>query len=383
MSRRDPATTEFQQDAEDALYAATHAVEVEVLSVVAHRVATLSPEDSLADALSNAPADLMRMESALEQGAESVANAAEALMDDMAAANMEWAAPLAAAVGVALIPEPVEAIVAEGKRTAVNAVRTRLSTSVIGLATPQGVLPVRDAYTAIVSRAAARVATGAATGEKAVSEAVREVLGPLCDGGVRVMYESGATRELSSAIRTNVMDTYRRTMHDARWEMGRQFGADGVEISAHGVCAPDHLPYQGRQMTLKRYEAVNASLIRPIVDGANCRHLAFPILLGISEHAYDEAYLDELREASEQQVTVTGLSGQPLTMTRYEATQYQRRIERAIRAEKTRTAIMEREGLDASESRARARALGIRYRTVSEQAELVTRPELTRVRTAL
>ena len=366
---RDPAATDFQLDAEDALTAATRAVETEVVAIMVDRLAALSPEDSLADALSNAPADLMRMDHALERGADGVSAAAEALMDDMGAANEEWAAPFFEAAGMAYAAEPVAEIM-----------RARLDTSAVGLVTHDGVLPMREAYTALVSRAAADMVLGSASGQDAVSYAVRKALTYLCDNGVRVMYASGATRDVSAAVRTAVMGTYRKTMHDARWEMGRQFGADGVEVSAHGVCAPDHLPHQGRQFSLEDYKALNEALERPLVDGANCGHVASPILLGVSKPAYDEAYLDSLVETSQREVTITGLSGDPLTMTRYEATQYQRKLETMIRKERMKGAMLERAGIDPSESKARVRALQARYRTVSKEADLVTRGELTRVR---
>lgn len=377
---RDPASTEFQLDAEDALTAALRAVETDVTAIVVDRLASLSPEDSLADALSNSPADLQRIERALARGADSVSAAAEALMDDMAAANEEWAAPLFEAAGAAYAAEPVAEIVASGKKDAVRAVRQRMDTSVVGLLTHDGVLPIREAYASLVSRAAADMVLGSASCQDAVSYAVRKALTHLCDNGVRVMYASGATRDLATAVRTNVMGAYRKTMHDARWEMGRQFGADGVEVSAHGVCAPDHLPHQGRQFSLSQYEAVNASLSRPLVDGANCRHIAFPIPLGASKPAYDPDELDALMETSQREVTITGLSGDALTMTRYEATQYQRKIETMIRKERMTGAMLERAGIDPAESKARVRALQARYRAVSKEADLVTRGELTRVR---
>ncbi|MBR3690276.1 MAG: hypothetical protein IKL97_04165, partial [Eggerthellaceae bacterium] len=77
---------------------------------------------------------------------------------------------------------------------------------------------------------------------------------------------------------------------------------------------------------------------------------------------------------------ITGLSGDPLTMTRYEATQYQRKLETMIRKERMNGAMLERAGIDPSESKARVRALQARYRAVSKEADLVTRGELTRVR---
>ncbi|MBR3690400.1 MAG: hypothetical protein IKL97_04805, partial [Eggerthellaceae bacterium] len=122
--------------------AATRAVETEVVAIMVDRLAALSPEDSLADALSNAPADLMRMERAIERGADGVSAAAEALMDDMGAANEEWAAPFFEAAGMVYAAEPVAEIMAAGKKEAVDLVRARLDTSAVGLVTHDGVLPM-------------------------------------------------------------------------------------------------------------------------------------------------------------------------------------------------------------------------------------------------
>ena len=39
---------------------------------------------------------------------------------------------------------------------------------------------------------------------------------------------------------------------------GEQFGADGVEIDAHMLCAEDHLPYQGGQYSNEEFEQFGA-----------------------------------------------------------------------------------------------------------------------------
>ena len=84
-------------------------------------------------------------------------------------------------------------------------------------------------------------------------------------------------------------------------------GPDGVEISAHMLCAEDHLPYQGRQFSLEEFERLNQTLRRPIAKGIwNCSHVAEPIVLGISEPAYTEEELAEYRRSSLEQVTIDG-----------------------------------------------------------------------------
>ena len=67
----------------------------------------------------------------------------------------------------------------------------------------------------------------------------------------KVRYASGLTRRLDTAARQNVLDGFRALMQRTRDETGKAFGADGVEISAHMLCAEDHLPYQGRQFSLE------------------------------------------------------------------------------------------------------------------------------------
>lgn len=364
--------SDFETKSGDAIEAACKAVEVNVLSIITHRLATLDPQAPLAEAFSQMPADLAKIDAALESGARDVSKAAETVVAKVAADSAEWGAEYYAAAGIAFDAAVLDPVIEAGAVAAVEGVRARVNTSVVGLTTGNGVLPIREAYVDIVSRAAADMATGTASGKDAVLQATRAALTHLCDNGVRVQYRSGVTRDLAAAVSQNVMSAYRKTMHDARWEMGSRFGADGVEVSAHALCAPDHLPYQGRQFTMSEYEEINRTLDRPLVDGANCRHIAYPILLGVSKSAYSEEYLDALKRESEREVTVNGK-----TMTRYEATQVQRRLERAIRAARMEAGLLEREGLDASESTARLKALQARYRTVSNEAELETRRERT------
>ena len=94
----------------------------------------------------------------------------------------------------------------------------------------------------------------------------------------------------------------------------------------------------------------------------NCRHSHFPFFKGISENAYDQATLNEY--ASET-VTYDGKE-----MSYYDATQYQRRIERAIRAAKREEAVVKAAGLDSEDERQRVRNLQAQMRSFLEQTGL-------------
>lgn len=189
------------------------------------------------------------------------------------------------------------------------------------------------AYQRLVDRAVSAVQLGTESYQSAIRSVLRSTAWDgLCvvDGTRKVRYASGLTRRLDTAARQNVLDGFRALMQRTRDEAGKAFGADGVEISAHMLCAEDHLPYQGRQFSLEEFERLNQTLRRPIAKGIwNCSHVAEPIVLGISEPAYTEEELAEYRRSSLEQVTIDGK-----TRSRYQWTQEQRRIETAIRREK-------------------------------------------------
>ena len=66
------------------------------------------------------------------------------------------------------------------------------------------------------------------------------------ENGTRVVdYESGRSVRIDTAARMSVLDGVRHLNQSVMEEVGRQFGADGVEIDAHMLCAEDHVPYQG------------------------------------------------------------------------------------------------------------------------------------------
>ena len=84
-------------------------------------------------------------------------------------------------------------------------------------------------------------------------------------------------------------------------------------------------------------------MVRPI-GTMNCRHVAYPILIGVSEPTYTKAQLNEIAQKSTEQVTYTDLLGEKKTVTRYQATQRQRQIENQIRKLKDEKYALEQMG---------------------------------------
>lgn len=242
-------------------------------------------------------------------------------------------------------------------------------TQTLGMVAPDGqTLPLKSAYERITDFAFEQVITGAADYNTAVTRATAK----LADSGIRVIdYQTGVHRSIEAATRGCVMgaaglmqEDISRLNHDA-------IGADGWEISAHAASAPDHEPIQGRQYSDTEYERLNGSLMRRI-GTLNCGHAAFPVILGVSQPQYSDEELMQMRRDNAKGVTYDGRH-----YSMYEATQQQRKIERAVRREKN--CILMSEEQDNAEQmqihQIRLRRLSEEYARFSKSAGLPTQYE--------
>ena len=80
--------------------------------------------------------------------------------------------------------------------------------------------------------------------------------------------------------------------------------------------------------------------MRRRIGTLNCGHVAFPIILGSNSPQYSSQQLEEFRRDNEKGVDYEGRHFK----TVYEATQYQRQIERAIRLQKNKKIVAESTG---------------------------------------
>lgn len=214
--------------------------------------------------------------------------------------------------------------------------------------------------------------TSVATGVSDYQSEMYKVLKPMVNSGIRTIdYASGYSRRLDSSVRQAILTGTRRVNQETTNEIGRQFGADGYEITAHGDCAPDHLDIQGKQYTKKEFNKLNNDLERPVGD-LNCKHFAYPVVIGVSSPSYSRKQLKELRKESTRKIEYEGK-----TYTAYEATQVQRKLETQIRQQKENKLI----GNDkiTKEANAKIRALTAKYKDFSNKAGLPVKMNRLRV----
>jgi hypothetical protein len=195
------------------------------------------------------------------------------------------------------------------------------------------VTDIGKTYNYAVNRAVFEVQQGLFDFNTAMRSTVKE----LADSGIRTVdFESGYSRRLDSSVRQNLSDGVRQLNANYRDMQGKRFGADGIELSAHGLCSPDHLPYQGKQYTNEEFERIQASLDRPFFT-MNCKHSQFPIIIGISDTTYSDKELQQFQDNSNKEVAYTtrkkDADGNYIkkTLPRYQATQVQRNLETEIR----------------------------------------------------
>lgn len=172
------------------------------------------------------------------------------------------------------------------------------------------------------------------TGAQDYTSAIRDATRGLAEKGIlSIDYNSGRHFTVEAAVRQNIMGGMGLMQEQISQQNHDDLGCDGWETSAHSGSAPDHEPIQGKQYPDKTYQKLNRSLRRPI-GTLGCGHAAFPIIMGVNAPQYTPEELEQMRQDNETGVTVDGRH-----YTTYDATQHQRKLERAIRNQKRKILI--------------------------------------------
>lgn len=199
---------------------------------------------------------------------------------------------------------------------------------------------LQRAYTDVLDKAVMQVSTGATD----FHTAMRDIIIELGGSGVRVDYGGGVTRRLDTVVRQNLLWGAKQASIEYNEMIGQELGCDGIEIDWHSNPRPSHAIMQGKQYSIVGKKTINGVTYEDayeqgidskdhesgLLNDYGCLHYKTPIILGISEPRYSE---QELKRLNEQNAKTYEIDGN--TVTGYEATQMQRRLETAVRNEKT------------------------------------------------
>lgn len=194
---------------------------------------------------------------------------------------------------------------------------------------------------------------GVMQGKETFDTALFDLMKDIGQSGLRqIEFESGYARRLDTSARMNLMSGIRNMSNHIQEEFGKEYGANGVEITTHSHPAPDHALVQGRQLSYEEYDKlqetgkaktydnieINMHLkrkngseyekFRPISE-YNCYHNVFHIVLGVSSPEYSK---EELQQILMEDAKGFELDGKHYTL--YQGTQMQRQLETRIREQK-------------------------------------------------
>lgn len=224
--------------------------------------------------------------------------------------------------------------------------------------------------------------------------ALKRTTSQLFDSGIRYAKSEKSrkpedTTSADRAIRFNVLESVKSFINKVQDIMGKQFGANGLELSAHIYPAPDHAPAQGHQFTKEEVEKMQSGADFQDVNGNsyvgfvrqigewNCRHYFTKIKLG-AKPQYTQEQLDKILEDNERGYTTP--DGKHYTL--YECTQIQRRYERNIRNTKEQYLMHKslNDGTNLQNIRNKVGNLTRKYKQFSNACDLPIKFERIRVK---
>lgn len=252
-------------------------------------------------------------------------------------------------------------------------------------------LGLRETYNRVLDEALLNVGQGKETFDSAMSSILKDIGG---SGLKTIEYASGRSMRLDSAVRMHLKGRLRELHNEMQQQLGKEFDADGVEISVHSNPAPDHQMAQGHQFSNAQYELLqnggevtdykgkkisldhdDNGTYRPISE-MNCYHYIFSIVLGASEPEYSDKELQQIIDNNNKGFEFDGKH-----YTNYEGTQLQRSLERKIREQKDTQILAKASGNNelVGESQERITILTHKYNELSKASGLPTKAQRLRV----
>lgn len=310
-------------------------INIEIAKVIAERIKTigeLSPSDveKLTNSLQYLGADFEKITKLIAKYSSKGRMAVVDALQKAADGNDEFADVFYSAKGIARAQwqtDPYLHTLVEAMARQTAAEFTNLSQT-LAYKIDDATLSLRQMYTRAIDKAIYEVHSGTVDYHTAMRKTVKQ----LANNMRIVKWESGYSRRLDSHVRQNLLDGVKQLNQQILDYHGEKFGSDGVELSAHAISAPDHVKVQGRQFSNEQFDRMQQGLPTEDVNGNqyegfarpisqwNCRHIKFPIVIGISTPAYTEEQLKDFEQNSK---------------AKYKLTQQQRAMETKLRQLKT------------------------------------------------
>ena len=181
------------------------------------------------------------------------------------------------------------------------------------------------------------VSKGYETYDKVIKDTIKKLIS---DGTNKITHVTKNGKVINYSVYTVVRRNVVTSINQLATAINKlhldDLNTDLVEVTAHVGARPSHQEWQGKVYTTNinnikyphlsetRYGAVDG------LAGANCRHTFYPFVEGVSERAYTDEELNNMKKAEGK----IFLHKEVIKVPMYEAVQTQRKIERVIRKKK-------------------------------------------------
>lgn len=201
--------------------------------------------------------------------------------------------------------------------------------------------PLSEVYTNYLDNACVEIASGAFD----YNSVLRRVVTQLTNSGMRqIDYASGRSNRVDVAARRAVLTGVSQLSGKISEYNAEKLGTEHFEVEWHPGARPSHMTWQGKVWTKEQlYSVCGLGTVTGLL-GANCYHIYYPFVKGISQRNWTDEWLKEKNRIENTPKTFNGKA-----YTTYEVKQHQRRMETAMRAQREKVRMLQKGGADKDE----------------------------------
>lgn len=176
---------------------------------------------------------------------------------------------------------------------------------------------------------------------------LRRTVTQMVNSGIRTVYYAPQnssrmyTNRIEVAVRRAVMTGTSKLAGEIAQYNAKQLNTEYFEVSWHEGARPTHREWHGQVWSREELESVCGLGEVTGLCGANCRHSYYPFVPGASERQHTDEWL---AAKAREEDTPKYFRGKGYTM--YEATQKQRSMETAMRAQREKVHLLKAGGAD-------------------------------------
>lgn len=225
--------------------------------------------------------------------------------------------------------------------------------------------PLSEIYNGYLDNAITMLASGAFD----YNTLIRRVVKELTASGLRTVdYATGHSSRADVAARRALLTGMGQLTGQISRMNGQMLGTDKYEVDWHPGARPEHAKWQGRVWTYQQLIDVCGLGTGPGLLGWNCRHTYYPFIEGVSSRNYSDEWLEAMDRKEARKVPFRGKE-----YNAYEATQMQRKMETAMRAQREAVQLLKEGDADKDEimlARCKYQAQLDEYREFSRKMNL-------------